>query len=267
MLPETFWILRVYENLIDYSNVESFLKYFLLSAPRLFAIGVIFAPLNIRPMVSGLVRNCMLFVLAAFMAPISMNTDFPSHLNSMDFFLLTAKELAIGAFMGIIYVTPFWSLEIAGAFIDNVSGNNMASQMNPATKADQSILGAMFQTVALGVFYASGFIFVFFNVVAASYTQWPLLAFYPSTTIDFFDLIAGNMAFMFELAVIYVAPAILIMFISDFALGLMSRIVPAMNVFMISFPLKGLWGILMLTLYFSVIIDKFREHFLSISIF
>lgn len=246
------------------SDFESFYHYFLMTAPRLFAIAVLFTPINVKAIGSGLIRNGVLFTLAAFLTPLSMFEPYPENLTMTAYLLIIIKEIVVGAFIGLINVIPFWVLEISGSLLDNMRGNNMANLTNPATKSETSMLSAMFQVVGVSFFYSTNCIFLFLTELINSYKFWPLLSFHPKTSMDFFGLLESQFALMFQLSILYIAPAALIMFVTDIALGLISRVVPALNVFILSYPIKSYLGAALLSLYFSLIMFKFIDHISSI---
>ncbi|MBV6322462.1 type III secretion system export apparatus subunit SctT [Duganella violaceipulchra] len=163
---------------------------------------------------------------------------------------LALKEVLIGAMLGFLLATPFWAIRAAGTLIDNQRGANAAQQINPALQSDSSILGEFCERALLVYLIDIGVFKLIFDVLADSYLLWPALAplpqFDPPARVAlmaaFTDMTAG--------ALLYSAPALLLLLLVEFLMAIGSTVVQGMDVYQAAMPVKALLALLMLLLCF-----------------
>jgi len=233
---------------------------FALGLPRLLAIFAMI-PIFGRSVLTGSSRNAVAISLALFLFPTYSHDVDVAQVTALTFMAIVLKEAILGIFIGFGLSRIFWAVESMGFFIDNQRGSTMASSVDPLTGSQTSPLGIFLMQVVTVYFFVSGAVFVALLGIYESYRVMPVASFYPDLSIEgaryFLSLIDRIMA----LAVLLAAPALIAMFLSEFALGLISRFAPQLNVFFLAMPVKSGVGILVLILYVPVLLGVWEDEF------
>lgn len=160
----------------------------------------------------------------------------PVPTDPLAYALLMGKEALIGIAFGLIVQFLFSAVQTAGFLIDSGSGLAVAQVLDPTSGATMAPLGRFYNLIALTVFVIiGGPIFLIAGIVRSFSLISPTEM--PSFTIISGGLVEAAVA-VFAIAVALCAPLMLALLITDIALGVMSRAVPQMNVFIVSLPLK-----------------------------
>ena len=225
-----------------------------------FFLAPIFGSRNIPTQAkAGLALMTSLVVLPF----IPSNVDPGMHL--VDFALLLAKELTVGALIGFTATLVFMGFLLAGQIIDIQMGFGMVNVIDPLSNLSVSIMGQFKNLLAILVFLAINGHHFLFTALAKSFDIVPLtmFEFSPSVTSHFVGMIAN----MFVIGLKIGGPAIGVLLITDLALGIIARTVPQMNVFIVAMPLKITVGFIaiismlaLLLIYMSQIFGQLPEQ-------
>ena len=174
--------------------------------------------------------------------------------TSMEFVYLLISQFLIGVLIGFICNIIFLAVQSAGEIIDLQMGLSVASTLDPAFGAVISIVGRLAFNLALVVFLILNGHHMILSALHQSFILLPvgtvpnLLS--PQLAGQVIEL--GKMLWVtaFKLA----GPAILMIFLLDFSFGIVSRVAPQVNVFMLGFQIKPSLGLIaiMFTLPFWV---------------
>lgn len=157
------------------------------------------------------------------------------------------KELAVGYLIGLCFVMLYEALMIGGQLITLVMGLSMAEMVDPVSNTSQSVLTHSFTLMLSLLFLTLDLHHEFFSLVAQSFKTIPLGHYHmPHELVN--DIVRGSSQ-MYLYAIRFVAFPLGVLMLATVSLGLMARVMPEMNVFMIAFPLKILLG------YFALIIS------------
>lgn len=224
--------------------------------------GVFFlAPVLSNRNVPTQVKIGLALITSIALFPFVAKPDMGQADNIIDFAILVAEELSVGAIIGFTASLVFIGFLLAGQIIDFQMGFGMVNVIDPLTNISVSIMGQFKNLLALLVFLAINGHHFLFTALANSFDIVPLSAFAltPSITENFINMVVN----MFVIGLKIGAPAIGALFISDLALGIISRTVPQMNVFVVGLPLKIAIGfmtvIIMLSFYFAYIMRIFEQ--------
>jgi flagellar biosynthetic protein FliR len=149
---------------------------------------------------------------------------------------LIAEGLLCGLGYAFALSILFAALESASAFVDFVSGLSFGNLINPAFGNDGAAFTELYTLVGLLVFVVIGGDAWVLRGLAHTFDLVPLTA-GPRIV----SLVGGTeaaFASVFTSAVEIVAPILLTLAVTDVAFGVLSRIVPQLNVFAIGFPMK-----------------------------
>ena len=169
--------------------------------------------------------------------------------ENITFVIMLLSEFFIGFAIGFICNVFFESLQSAGNLIDLQMGTSIASAMDPNTGAMSSMIGRLAFFMGLVIFFVLNGHHMILAGVHHSYTAIPIgytINLSSAFTLQVVEAVASLLLIALQLSV----PALLIIFLSDFSFGIVSRVAPQVNVFMLGFQVKPSLG--MLALLFSV---------------
>jgi flagellar biosynthetic protein FliR len=151
--------------------------------------------------------------------------------------LLTAAVLQVGAglALGFLGVLLFAAFSFAGGLIDLASGYSVAQLFDAGTSAPSSLFGRFYSVLATTLLFAIDGHLLLVRGFLTSFTAAPLTHL---STDALAELLTGDLALFFVAALEIAAPLLAALFLSEAALGLLSRAAPQMNVFQLGLPVK-----------------------------
>lgn len=155
---------------------------------------------------------------------------------------LALKEIVIGLAFALAIACLFAAVDAAGAMIDTQIGFNFGSLVNPVDNTQSGTMSQLYAMVGVLVFIAIDGEAWVIRGLARTYELVPMLAL-PSLA----RLTAGvTSAFVgiFGAALEVAGPVLLALVLTDIAFGVVSRVVPQLNVFAVGFPAKIIVGLL-----------------------
>ena len=232
---------------MDISGLITDFITFTLGLPRILGMFAML-PIFGRQALPGSARNAVAVAFTLFMYPVYSEGLDVVAMSSISILGLILKEAMIGILMGFAMGVIFWGVQSMGFVIDNQRGATMASSIDPMTGTQTSPLGIFMTQVLTVFFYISGGVYFMLRAFYNSYLVFPIATFYPNLTTDGAIHFLSLMDSILALALLFAAPALIAMFLSEFALGLVSRFAPQLNVFFLSMPVKSAVGMLLLLL-------------------
>jgi flagellar biosynthetic protein FliR len=157
---------------------------------------------------------------------------------------LLLKEALVGLGFAFALAALFAAVTTAGAFLDTFIGFSYGSLVDPVTGNQSAVLTQAYVLVGVVVLIAIGGDQLMIKGFARTYDLVGVLD-YPSLN----ALVAGAQdAFVgvFLSALELSAPVILAIVVTDCAFGVVSRVVPQLNVFAVGFPMKVAVGLVMI---------------------
>ncbi|KPJ69262.1 hypothetical protein AMJ44_04300 [candidate division WOR-1 bacterium DG_54_3] len=193
-----------------------------------------------------------------FVTPI--NPSLPESLFA--FILALIFEVAIGFIIGFIVNIIFIAIQSAGEIIDLQMGLSVATALDPVFGSVISIVGRLAFFFALIIFISADGHHLILSAFHQSFTALPVgkMANFSSPGLAMQIIELGSALWL--TAIKLAAPAVLLIFISDFTFGIVSRVAPQVNVFMLGFQVKpslGLLGILLSLPFIVKYINKLIE--------
>ena len=191
-----------------------------------------------------------LTIVLLFVTPIN-----PVLPNSMVMFIaILVGEVAFGFIIGFICNLLFIAVQAAGEMMDMQMGLSVASALDPVFGAVISIIGRLVFFVTLVVFLA---IDGHHMMLAAFHQSFTLIPAGKIVNFSSYNLTAQVLQLggaLWLTAVKLAAPAMLLIFLSDFTFGIVSRVAPQVNVFMLGFQVKPMLGLftILITLPFLI---------------
>jgi flagellar biosynthetic protein FliR len=200
------------------------------------------APLFSSKMLPVRARSIVAVALTVALLPIARtgaHDQIP--LDAIPFAALLLKELLVGAAFSFVLAALFAAISAAGSLVDTLIGFSFGSLVDPVNGNQSTVMSNIYSLLGITVFIAINGDAWVIEGLARTYNAIPLLA---APKIG--SLTAGaELAFsgVFAAAVEISAPIVLALILTDAAFGVVSRVVPQLNVFAVGFPAKMVVGL------------------------
>ena len=205
----------------------------------LFLLAPLFSSKSVPRRVRGIVAVGLALGLAAVVEP---GVRVP--LEPMVLAGLLIKELLVGLAYAYTIAALFAAMATAGSLLDTLIGFSFGALVDPVTGNQASVLANLYSLVGVMVFIAIGGDGWVIRGLAESYELVPLL---DAPALG--SLVGGAQeafATVFTSALKICAPVLLALVITDAAIGVVSRVVPQLNVFAVGFPAKVAVGLVLI---------------------
>lgn len=152
------------------------------------------------------------------------------------------SNYTFGLAVGFLALLPVVAMSVSGEIFGTQMGFAMSSVFDPQ-REEVPLQGELLYILGLYVFVTLKGHLLVYQAIVDSLKVVPL-----SKTImnfDFVNILTNKTTEMFEIAMKIGLPMIGFMLVVSIALGIVSRLVPQMNVFMVGMPLKVLVGLIL----------------------
>lgn len=170
-------------------------------------------------------------------------------------------ESLIGFSMGLVTLIIMNTFYLAGSLVDRNIGFAMVSVISAQDESQLPISANIYYIYALMIFILSNGHHLLIKAIVDSYKSMPIGSnpIFRLVVFDYVEVLSFTFITGFQMA----APFILTILIANILLGLLSKAMPGMNVFMIGMPLKILVGLFLFSLlmsqYSGIILYTFEE--------
>ncbi|MDK9698983.1 MAG: flagellar biosynthetic protein FliR [bacterium] len=196
------------------------------------------------------------FILTPF-AGISYSTP-PTGL--LGFVELVVREVGVGLFLGMATIVLFAGVQFAGELVGIQIGFSVVNLIDPTQETNLSIVGQLNFYVAMMLFLLMDGHHRWLEALAYSYDLIP-----PGTGSFHFDQLmqhwVGVAGWVFVIALKVAAPIMATLFLTDVALGLLSRSAEQLNIFTIGFSVKLIVGTIAIAFGFPLFAYLFGKIF------
>lgn len=152
------------------------------------------------------------------------------------FLVALVMQLIIGFFLGFLVMVAFSAVQSAGNLIDLFGGFQLAQAFDPQSMINGAQFTRLFHMAALALLFSTDGYQLIVGGLVRSFTAVPVdvvLSGPPSG-----ELLMTGLSQMFLAALQIAGPLIIVLFLADVGLGLLTRVAPAINAFALGFPLK-----------------------------
>jgi len=227
---------------------EQWILGFSLTMPR-FLAAFSLLPFFSTQVVPGMLRQGVATSLCLLLVPFVADQTASVPISGTTLVVIIIKEVIVGVLIGYPLAVLFWAIEGIGFYVDNQRGSAMASSADPLTGQDSTPLGILFAQAFTVYFMSSGAFLLMLGVFYQTYQIWPVADFVPSFGGAGPTFYLGMFDRLLRMIVVLSAPLIVAMFLSEFALALVSRFAPQLQVFFLAMPIKSALSILLLIFY------------------
>lgn len=204
-------------------------------------IGDSFVPQNIRLYIALGIS----LVLMPLVSPYLPN-PIPS---TIGFMVLIVCEFIIGIFIGTIARIFMTALDTAGMIISMQSGLGNAQVFNPSMATQGSLVGALLSITGVVLLFVTNMHHLLIYGLIGSYEVFPV-GVVPDSG-DMADMISKAIAGSFLVGIQIASPFIVLSMMLYIGMGVLSRLMPQVQVFMLSLPLQITLSLVTLVMMFS----------------
>ncbi|MGH8778107.1 type III secretion system export apparatus subunit SctT [Paraburkholderia sp.] len=241
----------------NFSDIAAGAKPLLYVMPRLLPVMLIMPVFN-EEIVTGLVRNGLAVVIAAFVSPV---ID-PAQIVDLPFLvwcLLAAKEALIGILLAGAMSAVLFAIQGVGYLIDFQTGSGSAAFFDPMGGHEGGPTSGFLNFVAIALFVTAGGLQMIVQVFAQSYTWWPIGSLLPNFSEVLSTFILRQTDAVFVWMVKIAAPVVIVLVLVDAGIGLIGRAVPQLNIFTFSQPVKSALAMLMMALFLPLVYASLHD--------
>ncbi len=240
---------------IDISFLPAYAAAFLLVFARIGTMVMLLPGLG-EMSVPRRVRLTIALVLTAVLLPLH-RAAYTVELKSFGPVLtMLGQEIFIGAVLGLTARLMISALQVAGFVIAQQLGLGFVTAVDPTQGGQQGVLIGNFLTI-LGVtlIFATDLHHLVIAALSESYAlfrpgEMPLIG-------DVAALMTQTIALAFKIGIQLSAPFLIFGLLFNLGLGVLSRLMPQMQVFFIGLPLSILLGLLILILVLGALMTVF----------
>lgn len=159
---------------------------------------------------------------------------------------LAVQEAVFGLTAGFITSLSLAAIQVAGQVLDVQIGFGMVNVLDPQLGTQVPLIGSFYQVLAMLMFLLTNGHHQLLRAVVASFQAVPLERFTLAPAVQPYVVQLFSQAFVLGLKL--ALPVLATLLLTDVGIGLMSRAVPQMNLFVVGLPAKIIVGLIALLL-------------------
>ncbi len=170
---------------------------------------------------------------------------------------ILAQQILIGVGMGLSMRIIFTAIDMASAIIAFQMGLGFATFYDPLSTAQTSVVSNFLTLLATVLFLSLNGHLIYISVLAQSFTAIPVssTSLHPSSW-HFLAALGGK---IFSAGLLLALPVIVMLMITNLALGILNRAAPQLNLFAIGFPITlalGFVSLILMMNYLAVPLER-----------
>ena len=215
---------------------------FVLVLARLTPLFV-FAPLFSSRMIPMRVRGIIAVALAIGLSPLALAGETPPT-DALAIAGLIGKELLVGLAFAFAVGMLFAALSVAGTLLDTLVGFSFGAAVDPITGTQSTVLSQVYTLMGVMIFIAINGDALLIRGFAETFALVPLLE--TPALEQLLQGAIGSFVGIFAAAVQICAPVLIALVLTDIAFGLVTKVVPQLNVFSMGLPTKVIVGMVIM---------------------
>jgi len=217
------------------------------------------APIYGTPDIPLQVRALFAFAISLLVVPSQWGVSVPGLENVLEYLLMIGSELVIGLALGLGITILLSGIELAGHLVDQVSGMLIAEVVDAFQGNNSSIVSRMlfFLTVAIYV-SLGGHRLAMAGLLDTFQAIPPGSAAMPSRALT--ETMVTLVIQSFDLGFRAAAPVVASLLLANFVLGLISRAMPQLNLFVMGFGLNAMLALGVLGVSIGAAVWVFQDQ-------
>jgi flagellar biosynthetic protein FliR len=242
---------------IDISFLPALAAAFLLAFARVGTMVMLLPGVGEMTLPSR-VRLTMALVLTAILLPAHQKAYAVDLKVLGPVFVMLFQELIIGAVLGLTARLAISALQVAGAVVAQQLGLGFVTAVDPTQNQQGVIVGNFLSVLGITLIFATDLHHLVIAGLNDSYTifqpgEMPIVG-------DVAQHITRIIATSFRIGIQLSAPFLVFGLLFNLGLGVLSRLMPQMQVFFIGLPLSILLGFLLLVLVIGAMMGTFTGY-------
>ncbi|WP_448062718.1 flagellar biosynthetic protein FliR [Cellulomonas hominis] len=207
----------------------------MLAGTRIAAFLVISPPFSHRA-VPGRVKAMLSVGLALAVTPRLEAAGAGESLTTAQFVGNLVLQVVIGGGLGFLVSLVFSAVQAAGNLIDLFGGFQLAQAFDPMSMTNGAQFARLYQLTMVVLLFVSGGYQLVIGGLVRTFDALPLGA--GTDLAALADAATTGMTDMFMASLQIAGPLVVVLFLTDVGLGLLTKVSPALNAFALGFPLK-----------------------------
>jgi flagellar biosynthetic protein FliR len=206
-------------------------------------------------------RVRLAFALAVSAALVSTTAQYypTTALPPVQLATLIAREVTAGVLIGTMARLIMSALETAGTLIAVQTGLAFATTFDPGQGTQSAMVSTFLSLIGAMLVFESGLHHLAIGAISGSYTLLPPNQAFPAA--DMAELTLRMVAGSFALGLQLAAPFLVFGLLIYATLGVLSRLMPQLQIFFLAMPINILCGFVLLMLFLGVIMTAFLDFF------
>jgi flagellar biosynthetic protein FliR len=203
-------------------------------------------------------RLSIVLLLSGILVPLHRNAYTVDLTSLGPLITILFQELIIGAMLGLTARLAISALQVAGAVIAQQLGLGFVTAVDPTQNEQGALVGNFLTLLGITLIFATDMDHLVIAAINDSYTifkpgEMPLVG-------DAAQHITQVIAAAFRIGIQLSAPFLVFGLLFNLGLGVLSRLMPQMQVFFIGMPLSILLGLLLLILVMGTMMGIFVDY-------
>lgn len=215
-------------------------------------------PIMVRVAIS--LSLSMLYIMSHPNIPLNLHD-----ITIIEYIILLIKEFLVGALFGFSASVIVSAIQVGGEIVDVQVGLSMVQLLNPQTKTQTTVIGRFFYQVGLVILLLNYAHLFLLKVYFETFDTLPIGTFNYTSGLGIGALIEiTGQIFVFgaQLAL----PIVVVVFVTDFGLGMMNRVAPQINILELNFAMKPTTGAWIVMLMFATLTSVMSDFSFKMSL-
>lgn len=192
------------------------------------------------------------------MFPVAAPATITTELSIYQLAAVAVGELMIGLSMGLLARLFLVAIDLGSEIIGFQMGYGIVTAVDPTTQAQASMISQFQGVISILMILATNTHHFFFLALGESFRQIPLMGFGP--TADLWNLFLETSSQVFVIALKFAAPTMVVLMLTNVALGIVARTVPQMNIFMVGLTVQITMGFTILLVSVSMMGLAYKQN-------
>ncbi len=237
--------------------VEQFQTFLVVTSRVAGFIGAI--PVISSVQTPGRIKVAMVVAISLALFPLMADAVPHVSFSPIPFLLLLISEVLLGLLLGLVARLIFTAVEFGATVIGYQMGFAAANVFDPQNQRQVALISQFQNIFAILIFLAVNGHFLFLQTAVLSYKLLPPGQLNLSgEAVPYLMKLSSH---MFTLGVQFCAPVLAVLLLSGLILGILARVFPQLNVFLISFPINIGTAFIVIALTLSMLQVLIRREF------
>ncbi|CAG7590001.1 MAG: flagellar biosynthetic protein FliR [Candidatus Midichloria sp.] len=184
----------------------------------------------------------------------------PSPANSIEMFLVIVSEITIGIALGMIAKIILSAAYTAGHAISSNMGLSTAMVFDPNHGDQGTIIGTLLGMIAVIIIINLNLHILIIESLIESYETLPIGSFFKYSE-SFTELIIKTVVTSWNVGIRFASPFIIISLLTYLSAGVLSRLMPQLQIFFLLLPAQVLVGFIVLMIFISSAMIWFTDEY------